>query len=110
VGKARCRWDVDVWRDHVEAGERRSGRPCPENWPKNYRRRISGRWKKLEQALLKPGTVISDAPVVLPRKHSDRESNRTGNTESTRFRGFVVLCRQGPCDELMCSSQLYLTL
>jgi hypothetical protein len=45
VGKSRRRRDVAVWRDHVEGGERRSGKPCPANGPKNCGRRISRRWK-----------------------------------------------------------------
>jgi hypothetical protein len=65
-----------------------SRKRAEELWKKNKQK-----MEKLEQALIKPDTVIYDAHVVLPRKHSDRRKNRTGNTDSTCFRGFGVLCR-----------------
>jgi len=106
VGKTRRRWDDAIWRDHVGVGERKSGRPRPENGAKNCGRRIRGKWKKIRAARVKPHRVIYDALVFPPRKHSDRRSNGPGNTESTCFRGFVFLCMQRSYDESTCCPQL----
>ena len=89
------------WRKEIK--EAASRKRAEELWKKNKRK-----MEKLEQARIKPSRVISDALVVRPCKHSDQRLNRTGNTESTSFSGFVFLCMQRSCDEPMCCPQLYL--